>query len=100
MIDYDKISQYEATMAMNLVSGANLIGIAISDLIGDETRCISENDLHNGIEYLIAKQKKEIEENQKLSTTQKNIAKEQDEYQLKTLEEWIKSYLKNKNRLQ
>ena len=72
MIDYDKISQYEATMAMNLVSGANLIGIAISDLIGDKT----------------------------LSTTQKNIAKEQDEYQLKILEEWIKSYLKNKNRLQ
>lgn len=100
MIDYDKILQYESTMAKNLIGGTNLIDIAISDLVGDKTLCISENDLYDGIEYLIAKQKKEIEENQYFSIAQKKMAKEQYEYQLKALEEWIKSYLKNQNRLQ
>ena len=60
---------------------------------------ISEKDLHDGFEYIIARHKKEIEENRYATTEQKEVEKNIRELILKSIEEQINVYLKSQNRL-
>ena len=81
MIDYDKVNEYITTMLLKSGSCA-------------------EKDLHDGIEYIIALHKKDVEENRYATTEQKEMEKNRRELILKSLEEQIKVYLKSQNRLQ
>lgn len=99
MIDYDKINKYVATMLSKSDSCCRLTNIAFDDLFGTKNLAISEKDLHEGIEYVIAKNKKEIEESYYTTTEQKETEKNRRELILKSLEEQIKVYLKSQNRL-
>lgn len=65
-----------------------------------KNQVISEKDLHDGIEYIIALHKKDVEENRYATTEQKEMEKNRRELILKSLEEQIKVYLKSQNRLQ
>ena len=56
--------------------------------------------MHDGIEYIIALHKKDVEENRYATTEQKEMEKNRRELILKSLEEQIKVYLKSQNRLQ
>ena len=58
MIDYDKITQYMATMGLNVNGGFQLSALAINEMLGNHYSTISEKDLHDGIEWLKAKMKK------------------------------------------
>jgi len=60
MIDYDKINEYIATMISKSGGCAQLTGVAFNDLFGAGNLVISEKDLHDGFEYIIARHKKEI----------------------------------------
>ena len=86
MIDYDKVNEYITTMHLKSGSCAQLTNIAL--------------DLHDGIEYIIALHKKDVEENRYATTEQKEMEKNRRELILKSLEEQIKVYLKSQNRLQ
>jgi hypothetical protein len=55
--------------------------------------------LHEGIEYAIAKQKKEVERMPYVSKEQKEAEKNRRELILKLCEEQMKTFLKNQNRL-
>ena len=55
MIDYDKITQYMATMGLNVNGGFQLSALAINEMLGNHYSTISEKDLHDGIEWLKAK---------------------------------------------
>ena len=92
MIDYDKVNEYITTMLLKSGSCAQLTNIALD--------VISEKDLHDGIEYIIALHKKDVEENRYATTEQKEMEKNRRELILKSLEEQIKVYLKSQNRLQ
>ena len=85
MIDYDKITEYMTTMGLNANGGFQL--------------SISEKDLHDGVEWLKAKMKKEVEENPYWTTEHKEDVKNGQEYFLNCFEHEAKSYLKNQNRL-
>lgn len=54
MIDYDKINEYIATMISKSGGCAQLTGVAFNDLFGAGNLVISEKDLHDGFEYIIA----------------------------------------------
>lgn len=99
MIDYNKINEYVASMIIKSESCYRLTSIAIDDLFGSKSQHITEKDIHDGIEYLIAKNKKEVEETHYVSAEQKEFEKNRREVILKSLEEHIKSYLKSQNRL-
>ncbi|MDE6340082.1 MAG: hypothetical protein K2K97_09920 [Muribaculaceae bacterium] len=99
MIDYKKINEYVASMITKSESYCKLTSIAIDDLLGSKSQHITEKDLHDGIEYLIAKNKKEVEENHYASDVQKEYEKNRREIIFKSIEEDIKSYLKRQNRL-
>lgn len=99
MIDYDKINEYVATMLSKSWSCYRLTDVALDDLFGAKNQVISEKDLHDGIEYIIALHKKEVEENSYVSKEQKEAEKNYRELILKSLEEQIKAYLKSQNRL-
>lgn len=99
MIDYDKINEYVATMLSKSWSCYRLTDVALDDLFGAKNQVISEKDLHDGIEYIIALHKKEVEENSYVSKEQKEAEKNHRELILKSLEEQIKAYLKSQNRL-
>ena len=62
MIDYDKITEYMTTMGLNANGGFQLSTFAINEMLGNHYS-ISEKDLHDGVEWLKAKMKKEVEEN-------------------------------------
>lgn len=62
MIDYDKITEYMTTMGLNVNGGFQLSAFAINEMLGNHYS-ISEKDLHDGVEWLKAKMKKEVEEN-------------------------------------
>ena len=62
MIDYDKITEYMTTMGLNANGGFQLSAFAINEML-DNHYSISEKDLHDGVEWLKAKMKKEVEEN-------------------------------------
>lgn len=100
MIDYDKVNEYITTMLLKSGGCAQLTNVALDDLFGAKNLAISERDLHEGIEYVIAKNKKEIEESYYITTEQKETEKNRREHILKSLEEQIKVYLKSQNRLQ
>lgn len=99
MIDYDRINEYVATMLSKSWSCYRLTDIALDDLMGAKNQVISEKDLHDGIEYIIALHKKEVEENPYASKEQKEAEKNHRELILKSLEGQIKAYLKSQNRL-
>ena len=99
MIDYDKVNEYITTMLLKSGSCAQLTNIALDDLFGAKNQVISEKDLHDGIEYIIALHKKDVEENRYATTEQKEMEKNRRELILKSLEEQIKVYLKKQNRL-
>ena len=88
MIDYDKINEYIATMISKSGGCAQLTGVAFNDLFGAGNLVISEKDLHDGFEYIIARHKK-----------QKEVEKNIRELILKSIEEQINVYLKSQNRL-
>lgn len=99
MIDYDKINEYVTTMVSNFNSCVRLTNVALDELFGASNQNISETELHDGIEYLIAKKKTEVESNSNATTQQKDLEKNLWEITLKFLEEQIKAYLKSQNRL-
>lgn len=100
MIDYDRINEYVATMLSKSWSCYRLTDVALDHLFGVKNQVISEKDLHDGIEYIIALHKKDVEENRYATTEQKEMEKNRRELILKSLEEQIKVYLKSQNRLQ
>lgn len=63
-------------------------------------RLYQKKDLHDGIEYIIALHKKDVEESRYATSEQKEMEKNRRELILKYLEEQIKVYLKSQNRLQ
>lgn len=99
MIDYDKINEYATTMVSNFNSCVRLTNVALDELFGASNQSISETELHDGIEYLIAKSKRAVEETSNATTQQKELEKNLWETALKSLEEQIKLYLKKQNRL-
>lgn len=99
MIDYDKIREYMATMAINSKGGVQLSSLTIKELLGNHNQLISEKDLHDGVEWLKAKMKKEVEENPYWTTEYKEFVKNGKEYFLNRFEYEAKLYLKSQNRL-
>lgn len=99
MIDYDKLNEHMLEIAKNTDGGIKLSAFMIDQLLGGCQK-ISEKSLHDGIEYMIASHKKDIEENRYATTEQKDFEKNRWEFILKSIEEQIKVYLKGQNRLQ
>ena len=99
MVNYDKLNEYITTMFLKSGSCAKLTNVALDDLLGAKNQVISEKDLHDGIEYIIALHKKNVEENPYASTEQKEAEKNHRELILKFIEEQIRVYLKKQNRL-
>lgn len=99
MIDYDKIAQYMGTMGLNVNGGFLLSALAINEMLGNHYSTISEKDLHDGIEWLKAKMKKNVEENPYWTTEHKEDIKNGREYFLNCFENEAKTYLKKQNRL-
>lgn len=99
MIDYEKINEYVATMLSKLDGCYQLTNIAFDDLFGTKNLAISEKDLHDGFKYIIAKNKKEVDENPYATTEQKEAEKNGRVLILKFLEDQIMKYLKSQNRL-
>ena len=98
MIDYDKLNEHLLEMAKNADGGIKLSTFMIDQLLGGCQK-ISEKSLHEGIEYAIAKQKKEVESMPYVSKEQKETEKNRRELILKFCEEQMKTFLKNQNRL-
>ena len=61
MIDYDKLNEHMLEIAKNTDGGIKLSAFMIDQLLGGCQK-ISEKSLHEGIEFAIAKQKREIEQ--------------------------------------
>lgn len=99
MIDYNKIDEYAATMISKVDSCYRLMAAAFDELFGVKGQPVTEKDLHACIEYLIARSKKEVEENRYATSEQKELEKNRSEQVLNSFEEWIKSYLQSQNRL-
>lgn len=86
------------TMAYNANGCLQLSAFSIDQIMGG-CQCITEKDLHEGFEYAIAKNNKEVEENLHATPEQKEAEKNIRESSLKFLEEQMKGYLKSQNRL-
>ncbi|MGM9837901.1 MAG: hypothetical protein ACI30A_05365 [Paludibacteraceae bacterium] len=86
-------------MILKSGSGLRLTDMAFCELCGASNQSISKTELHDGIEYLIAKKKMEVENNPHATTQQKDLEKKLWETALKSLEEQIKAHLQSKNRL-
>lgn len=99
MIDYNKIAEYAATMISKVDSCNRLTAVAFDELFGVKGQPVTEKDLHACIEYLIARSKKEVEENSCATTERKELEKNRREQVLQSFEEWINSYLQSQNRL-
>lgn len=99
MIDYDKINEYATKMVANFNGCVRLTNVALDELFGAKNQSISETELQEGIKYLIAKIKREIEETSNATVEQKEYEKDFWETTLKLLEEQIKSDLRGQNRL-
>ncbi len=98
MIDYDKLNEHLLEMAKNADGGLKLSAFMVDQFLGGCQK-ISEKSLHEGIEYAIAKQKKEVERMPYVSKEQKEAEKNRRELILKLCEEQMKTFLKNQNRL-
>lgn len=86
------------TMAFNANGCLQLSAFSIDQIMGG-CQCITEKELHEGFEYVIAKSKKEVEENLPATPEQKEAEKNKREFILKFFEEQMKAYLKSQNRL-
>lgn len=86
-------------MAARTNGGIQLSALTINELLGNHIRTISENDLHDGIEWLKAKMKKEVEENTCWTKEYKELVKSGNDFFLNSVEHEAKSYLKSRNRL-
>ena len=98
MIDYDKLNEHLLEMAKNADGGIKLSAFMVDQFLGGYQK-ISEKSLHEGIEYAIAKQKKEVERMPYVSKEQKETEKNRRELILKLCEKQMKTFLKNQNRL-
>jgi hypothetical protein len=98
MIDYDKLNEHLLEMAKNADGGIKLSTFMIDQLLGGCQK-ISEKSLHDGVEFAIAKQKKEIESMPFVSREQKDTEKNRREIILKLCEEQMKTFLKSQNKL-
>jgi hypothetical protein len=98
MIDYDKLNEHLLEMAKNADGGIKLSTFMIDQLLGGSQK-ISEKSLHDGVEFAIAKQKKEIESMPFVSREQKDTEKNRREIILKLCEEQMKTFLKSQNKL-
>ena len=98
MIDYDKLNEHLLEMAKNADGGIKLSTFMIDQLLGGCQK-ISEKSLHDGVEFAIAKQKKEIESTPFVCREQKDTEKNRREIILKLCEEQMKTFLKSQNKL-
>lgn len=98
MIDYDKLNEHLLEMTKNADGGIKLSTFMIDQLLGGCQK-ISEKSLHDGVEFAIAKQKKEIESMPFVSREQKDTEKNRREIILKLCEEQMKTFLKSQNKL-
>lgn len=98
MIDYNKMNEHLLEMAKNADSGAKLLTFMVDQLFGG-CQNISESSLHEGIEFAIAKQKREIESMPYASKEQKEAEKNLREVFLRLCEEQMKVILRSQNRL-
>ena len=98
MIDYDKLNEHMLEIAKNTDGGIKLSAFMIDQLLGGCQK-ISEKSLHEGIEFAIAKQKREIESMPYASKEQKDSEKSRIELILKLCEKQMKTFLKSPNRL-
>lgn len=98
MIDYDKLNEHVLEMAKNADGGVKLSAFMIGQLLGGIQK-ISEKSLHEGIEFAIAKQKRDVESMPYASKEQKDAEKNKREFILKLCEEQMKALLKSQNRL-
>lgn len=98
MIDYDKLNEHLLEMAKNADGGIKLSTFMIDQLLGGCQK-ISEKSLRDGVEFAIAKQKKEIESMPFVSREQKDTEKNRREIILKLCEEQMKTFLKSQNKL-
>lgn len=94
MVDYDKINEYVATMIQKSNGCIHLTNTAFNDLFGAKNQIISEKDLHDGFEYMIALNKKDVEENYYTTTEQKEFEKNIREFILNILKDKLKYVLK------
>lgn len=92
MIDNGKIREYEIKMATQVDTGFQLGVFAIKQLIG-EGETTSEKTLNEGIDYIIAKDKKTIEEDSYASRGQKEREKNIIEFVYKCMKEKVKSHI-------
>ena len=98
MIDYDKLNEHLLEMAKNADGGIKLSAFMVDQFLGGYQK-ISEKSLHDGVEFAIAKQKKEIESMPFVSREQKDTEKNRREIILKLCEEQMKTFLKSQNKL-
>lgn len=87
-----------ATMAFNANGCLQLSAFSIDQIMGG-CQCLTEKELHEGFEYVIAKSKKDVEENLPATPEQKDAEKNKREFIFKFFEEQMKAYLKSQNRL-
>ncbi len=99
MVNYNKINEYMATMALNTNGGFQLSAMMLSEMLGNCSCSMSEKDLHDGVEWLKAKMKKEVEENPYWTAEYKEYVKAGREYFLNSFEHDAKVYLKSQGRL-
>lgn len=92
MVDNDKIREYEIKMAIQVDAGFQLGVFAIKQLIG-EGETTSEKTLNEGFDYIIAKDKKTIEEDSYASRGQKEREKNIIEFVYKCMKEKVKSHI-------
>ena len=97
MMDNDKIREYEIKMATHVDAGFQLGVFAIKQLIG-EGGAIPEKTLNEGFDYIIAKEKKTIEEDSDASQGQKEREKNIIEFVYKCMKEKVKSHIESQNR--
>ncbi len=99
MIDQNKINEYVATMLENANGAVQTGTFAFKQLSIGEIGELSEDSLHKACKYIIAKEKKIIEENPFLTKEQKDSEKNQKESAINLLEETLKKSLKQQGRL-
>lgn len=99
MIDNNKIREYEVKMTAYADAGFKLGVFSIRQLVGS-SGTIPEKTLHEGFEYIIAKEKKVVEENRAASPEEKEREKSKREHAYKCLEEQLKLYLESQSKLE
>ncbi len=99
MIDQNKINEYVATMLENANGLFRLSNTALKQCFTNTIESISEESLHESFEFIIADNKKVIEENSLLTKDQKEQEKNLCEFCIKYIEEQAKTILRQQGRL-